>query len=52
MRRPPLVLAIVSFLLAIIVAVFSDGIRSIYSALFFVLIGVVSLVNARRTVVK
>ena len=48
MRKLPLVLAILSFLGAIIVFVFVDGARSIYSGVFFAVIGVVFLVNARR----
>ena len=48
MRKLPLVLAVVSFLLAVIVFVFAEGARSVYSGLFFVVLGVVSLVNARR----
>ena len=49
MRRPPLVLGIASFLLAFSVFAFAGGARSIYSGLFFVVLGVVFLVNARRT---
>ena len=48
MRRLPLVLAIVSFVLAFIVIAFSGGDRSVYSGLFFILLGVVLLVNARQ----
>jgi hypothetical protein len=47
-RRLNLTLAIVSFILAIIVFVFAEGARSIYSGLFFVVVGVVLLANARR----
>jgi len=49
MRKLPLVLAILSFLVAIIVFIFVDGARSIYSGVFFAVIGVVLLVNARRS---
>ena len=49
MRKLPLVLGIVSLLLAIIVLIVAHGARSIYSGLFFVVIGVVMLVNARRS---
>ena len=49
MRRLPLVLAILSFLVAIIVFIFVDGARSIYRGVFFAVIGVVLLVNARRS---
>jgi hypothetical protein len=49
MQKLPLILAFVSFIVAIIVLVFADGARSIYSGLFFVLIGVVLLLNARKS---
>jgi len=48
MRKLPLVLAVASFVLAIIIFVFAEGARSIYSGAFFVLIGIVLLLNARR----
>lgn len=49
MRRLPLVLGVASFLLAFSVLAFAGGARSIYSGLFFVVLGVVFLANARRT---
>jgi parvulin-like peptidyl-prolyl isomerase len=49
MRKLPLAIAIASFLLALIVFAFAGGARSIYSGLFFVMVGVVLLVNARRS---
>ena len=49
MRRLPLDLGIAGFLLAFSVFAFAGGARSIYSGLFFVVLGVVFLVNARRT---
>ena len=48
MRKLPLILAIVSFILAIAVFIYAGGARSIYSGLFFVVMGVVLLANARR----
>jgi len=49
MRRLPLVLSVASFLFAFSVFAFAGGARSIYSGLFFVVLGVVFLANARRT---
>ena len=52
MQNLPLVLAFFSFLVAIIVLIFADGARSIYSGLFFIMLGVVLLLNARRSATK
>ena len=49
MRKLQLAAATVSFLLAILVFVRADGARALYSGLFFVVIGAVMLINARRT---
>ena len=49
MRKLPLGLAVVSFLIALIIFVFAGGARSLYSGLFFIVLGVVLLVNARRS---
>lgn len=49
MRKLPLALAIGSFLLALIIFASAGGARSIYSGLLFVVLGVVLLVNARRS---
>jgi len=51
-RKLTLVLAVVSFLLAIVVFLFAGGARAIYSGLFFILIGGVLLINARRNAQK
>lgn len=48
MRKVPLALAVVSFLLALVIFAFAGGARAIYSGLFFIVIGVVLLMNARR----
>lgn len=48
MRKSPPILAIVCFLIAIIIFVFAEGARRIYSGGFFVFLGVMLLVNARR----
>jgi len=48
MRKLPLALAIVSFLPLIFFA-FAGGARSIYGGLFFIVIGVLLLVNAPRS---
>ena len=48
MRNLPFVLAIASFILAIVVFIYGGGARSIYGGVFFVLIGIVLLTNARR----
>jgi hypothetical protein len=47
MRKVPLALSILSFLLAAAVLLFADGFRSVYGAVFFVVIGAVLLANAR-----
>jgi len=41
-------LSIVSFVLAIIIFVFASGARRIYSGLFFALLGIAIIVNAKR----
>jgi len=48
MRKLPLVLAMASFVLSLVIFIFAEGARSIYSGAFFALIGVVLLLNARR----
>ncbi len=48
MRKLPLVLSVASFLLAVVIFAFAGGARSIYSALFFAVLGVVFLLNATR----
>jgi hypothetical protein len=45
----PLILSMISFLLAAIIFVFTDGAKSIYSGVFFVVIGGVLLANSWRT---
>jgi len=48
MRKAHLILSMVSFALSILVFLLADGARSIYSGVFFIVIGVVLLVNARQ----
>ena len=48
MKKVPLIFALVSFLLAALIFTSAEGSRALYSGLFFVVIGVVLLVNARR----
>jgi hypothetical protein len=48
MRKLPFVFSIASFLLAVIIFALSSGARSIYSGLFFTVLGVVFLLNAIR----
>lgn len=48
MKKLPLIIAVVCFLLAVAVFVFAEGPRAIYSGLFFAMIGVVVLWTAKR----
>jgi|GEM_PF-1895770 len=47
MNRWSIALAIVSFLLALVIFIFADGLRRYYSSLFFVILGVALLVTER-----
>lgn len=49
MRNTPVILAIVSFILAAVIFIFADGARRWYSGTFFVLVGVAILLNAKRS---
>jgi hypothetical protein len=48
MSKLSLVTGLLCVVLAIVILVFAEGLRRWYSGLFFALIGVLSLVNARR----
>jgi type IV secretory pathway TrbD component len=48
MKKLPLVFAIISFLLAIVIFFGTEGFRAIYSGLFFLLIAGVLLYSARK----
>jgi len=48
MKRLNLILALVSFALAVIIFLFTDGARRWYSSAFFVVLGVVMLVSVKR----
>jgi hypothetical protein len=45
LRKTPLILWIISFVIAAVV--FGDGARRVYSGIFFVLVGVVMIANAK-----
>jgi uncharacterized membrane protein len=48
MNRLNLILALLSFALAVIIFLFADGARRSYSSAFFVVLGVVMLVRVKR----
>lgn len=48
MRKSFLIPAIVSFAIAAAIVLFGEGLRVLYSGAFFLLIGVILLVNGRR----
>lgn len=48
LKRIPLVAGIACFVIALITFIFASGLRRVYSGLFFVMIGVVMIRNARR----
>jgi uncharacterized membrane protein len=48
MSKMALVVGILGILLALIVFVFADGLRRWYSGIFFAVLGIVMLINARR----
>lgn len=52
MKKTPIVIAILCFILAIAVFVFAEGARAIYSGVFFVMLGAVLLWTARRSAQK
>ncbi len=49
MRRTPMILGIVFLVLAAVVFLFGTGIRVLYSGGFFVMLGIVLLLNAKRS---
>ncbi len=49
MRKTPLVVGVSSLALAALIFVFADGARRIYAGIFFTMLGVVIVVNARRS---
>ena len=48
MNRSNLILALLSFALAVVIFLFTDGARRWYSSALFVVLGAVMLVSARR----
>ena len=48
MQRTSLIIAIVCLAVAAVIVIFGEGLRVIYSGGFFVLMGIVMLINARR----
>ncbi len=49
MRKAPMILGIVFLVLAVAVFLFGTGMRVLYSGGFFVLLGIVLLLNAKRS---
>jgi hypothetical protein len=48
MSKSALVVGILGVVMAVIVFVFADGLRRWYSGIFFAVLGIVMLINARR----
>jgi len=48
MSKTPLVLAVVFFALAALIFVFAAGARRVYAGAFFVMLGVATVVKAKR----
>jgi hypothetical protein len=48
LRKAPLFFAIICFVLAAVIFAFGAGARRVYSGLFFVILGVVLVANAKR----
>ena len=46
MKKVTIIIGILSILIAIIVFVFADGFRRLYSGVFFTILGIVALSNA------
>ncbi len=49
MNKTQLYIGVICLALAAVIFVFADGARRIYAGVFFALLGVVTLVNAKRT---
>ena len=48
MPKMPLAISIICLALAAVIFVFADGARRIYAGLFFAMLGIVTLVSAKR----
>jgi hypothetical protein len=48
MQKAQLFFGIICFALAVIIFAFAGGLRRIYSGVFFLIIGLIMVVNARR----
>lgn len=48
MQKTFLILGIFSFFIAAVIFLFADGLRRWYSGIFFVMMGVVLIANAKR----
>jgi hypothetical protein len=48
MRKTSLLSAVACFAVAAVILVFADGARRVYAGAFFLMLGVVVLVNAKR----
>jgi hypothetical protein len=52
MSKTSLVVAVICFALAALIFVFADGARRVYAGAFFVMLGLVTVVNAKRRTQK
>jgi hypothetical protein len=48
MKKPELFIALIWFVIALIIFIFGSGLRVIYSGGFFIMLGIVTLISARR----
>lgn len=48
MQKLPLIVGVASLALATVIVVFASGPRRVYSGVFFLMLGLVTLANARR----
>ena len=48
MKKFPLISGIIAILVAVVIVIFASGARRIYSALLFIIVGIIQLYSARR----
>jgi hypothetical protein len=48
-NRKQLIVGVISLALATVIVIFTDGARRLYAGAFFALLGVVTLVSAKRS---
>ena len=52
MSKASLAVAVICFALAAVILVFADGFRRVYAGAFFVMLGVVTVLSAKRSARK